>query len=130
QTQANGFIFSIGNFTTYTPNNNNRTAFNHNQVGSFLFRSMGSAGATLYSLVDPSPNIWQQYRGVDNTTQARIYRNGNQVNTGNSSVYNINPSSPLMLGGNINNWNSSTYSGSNMEVAEMLFFNIEHNDSI
>lgn len=130
QTQANGFIFSIGNFTTYTPNNNNRTAFNHNQVGSFSFRSMGSAGATLYFLVDPSPNIWQQYRGVDNTTQARIYRNGNQVNTGNSSVYNINPSSPLMLGGNINNWNSSTYSGSNMEVAEMLFFNIEHNDSI
>lgn len=129
QSQSYGFIFSQANFTTYTPNQHNRAAYNYNGAANFLWASNGPAGSAQY-FISTAANSWRTITAVDNTEQAKLYRNSQHIGTNASSVYSIHPSSPVILGGYVDNAASGVLATANMDVSEMLFFNTEHPDSI
>lgn len=128
QGPAYGFIFTMANFTTYTPNQQNRAAYNYNSNANFLWASNGNSGVPQYSIASLGNN-WRAFTAVDNTVSAKLYRNSVSVGTGASGVYSIHPNAPLIIGSNADLNNNSVLSTSQMDVGEMLFFNVEHNDS-
>ncbi|MGQ3012676.1 MAG: PKD domain-containing protein [Flavobacteriales bacterium] len=129
QPQAYGFIFTMANFTTFTPNQHNRAAYNYNGGANFLWASNGGGVAAEYFISSPG-NTYRMFTALDNTTTARLYRNGTLVGSGTAQTYSINPNAPLILGSNASYSNSSVLATSQMEVAEMIFFNQQHNDSL
>lgn len=130
QSQSFGFIFTMANFTAYTPNQHNRAAYNYNGGGNFLWASNGGGAAAEYSISAAGNNTYRMFTALDNTTTARLYRNGTLVGSGTAQPYSINPSVPLILGSNVSYNNNSVLATSQMEVAEMVFFNQQHSDSL
>lgn len=129
QSQGYGFIFTMANFTAYTPNQHNRAAYNYNSGANFLWASNGGGTAAEYFISSPG-NSYRLFTALDNTTTARLYRNGILVGSGTAQPYSINPNVPLILGSNVSYANNSVLATSQMEVEEMLFFNQQHNDSL
>lgn len=129
QSQSYAFIFSQANFTTYTPNQHNRAAYNYNGGANFLWASNGPAGSAQY-FISTAASSWRSITAIDNTVQAKVFRNNQLIGTNSSAVYSIHPNSPLILGGYVNNTVTGVLATSNMDVSEMLFFNTEHPDSI
>ncbi len=130
QAQPYGFIFTMANFALYTPLQQNRAAYNHNANATFLWASNGSTGQPQYFITSSgNANTWRFFTAIDNTVQAKVFRNSIPVGSSASAVYSINPAAPIILGSNVNYNNNASLATSQMEVAEMLFFNADHNDS-
>lgn len=129
QSQAYSFIYSLANFNTYSPAQHNRAAYNYNGAANFLLASNGPSGSAQY-FISTSANTWRMITAVDNTSQAKLYRNGQFIASNPSSVYSVHTNSPLILGGYVDNVATGVLATSNMDVSEMLFFNTEHPDSI
>jgi hypothetical protein len=122
QGQQYGFIFTMANFTAFTPQQQNRAAYNYNFSSQFCWASNGS---TTYFLTHPGAG-YNLFNATDNTVNGRLYRNTQLLSTGNSAVYSINPTVPLILGSNVLYQSNSVLATSQMDVHEMLFFNVEH----